>query len=108
MAFQSPIEMPTQNLAIEEADGHLACWRVGQLLVALKLDPFDRGQRDPCGLVVLEAAGVIHLDQEVRLVEIEVAGNPFDGLVVEEAHDYPGHLTPTVLTLIWQHSCADL
>src|SRR2546428_113730 len=81
---------------------------VGRQAVALKLDPFDGGQRDPGRLVVLQATGVVHLDEEVRLVEIEIAGHPFDGLVVEEAHDYPGHFIPTVLTPIWQHSCAGL
>ena len=108
VALERAVEMSPEDLAVEEADGDLAGRRVRQLLVALELDPFDGGQRDPGGLVVLQATGVVHLDEEVRLVEIEIAGHPFDGLVVEEAHDYPGHFIPTVLTLIWQHSCAGL
>src|SRR2546426_12784271 len=92
--------MSPEDLAVEEADGDLARRRVRQLLVALKLDPFDGGQRDPGRLVVLQATGVVHLDEEVRLVEIEIAGHPFNGLVVEEGHEYPGHLLPNVLTHI--------
>src|SRR5712692_1708871 len=108
VTLQRAVEMAAQNLAVEEADRHLARGRVGELLVALKLDPLDRGQRDPGGFVVLQAAGIVDLDQEVRLVEIEIASDPFHGLVVEKADDYPGHLIPTVLTLIELHSCAGL
>ena len=108
MAFQSAIEVTAEHLPVEEPDRDLAGWRVGQVLVALELDPLHRREGDPRRLVVLQAAGVIDLDQEVGLVEIEIAGDPFHGLVVEEAHDYLGHFTPTLLTLIWLHSCAGL
>src|SRR5207249_5361238 len=83
-------------------------WACGELLVALELDPFDSRERDPGGLVVLEAPCVVDLDKEVGLVEIEVAGGALDRLVVEKAHDYPGHFIPTLLTRIVLHSCAGL
>src|SRR4029077_10275934 len=50
--------------------------------------------------------GVVDLDQEVRLVEIEIPSHPFQGLIVEKANDYLCHLTPTLLTLTPPHSCA--
>ena len=73
VALERSVEMAAQNLAIEEADRHLAGRSVGQLLVALQLDPLDGGERNPGGFVVLQAAGVVNLDQEVGLVEIEIA-----------------------------------
>src|SRR2546429_4515653 len=81
--------MAPKYLPVQEANRHLAGRRVGQLLVALKLHPFHGRERDPGRLVVLQAAGVIDLDQEVRLVEIEIAGYALHGLVVEEPDDYP-------------------
>src|SRR2546430_4928629 len=100
VALQRAVQVAPEHLAVEETDRHLAGWRVGQLLVALKLDPLHRGERNPGRLVVLEAAGVVHLDQEVGFVEIEVAGHALNGLVVEEPDDYSSHFIPTVLTLI--------
>src|SRR3989475_8463023 len=100
VALQRAVQVAPEHLAVEGTDRHLAGWCVGQLLVALKLDPFHRGERNPGRLVVLEAAGVIHLDQEVGFVEIEVAGHALNGLVVEEPDDYSSHFIPTVLTLI--------
>src|SRR5436309_14404136 len=108
MSLEGAVEVASQHLAVKEADRHLAGRPVRQLLVPLELDPLHRREGDPGRLVVLQAPGVIHLDQEVRFVEIEVAGDALDGLVVKEADDYPSHFTPTVLTLIWLHSCAGL
>src|SRR5260370_68947 len=44
----------------------------------------QRGHRVPCQVGV-------GLDQEVGLVEIEIASDPFEGLIVEKADDYLGH-----------------
>src|SRR5207248_11424440 len=100
MPLQRAVEMTSQHLSVQEADRHLARGRVGELLVPLQLDPLHRRERNPGGLVVLETARVVDLDQEVGLVEVEVACDPFDGLVVEKPDDYPGHGIPTVLTLM--------
>ena len=108
VALQGSVEVASQDFAVQEPDRHLAGGRVGQLLVALELDPFDRRQGDPGRLVVLQPAGVVDLDEEVRLVKIKIASRSFDRLVVEEADDYPGHVIPTVLTIISRHSCAGL
>jgi len=92
--------MTPQHLSVEEADRDLPRRRVGELFVALELDPLHRCQRDPGRLVVLESAGVVDLDQKVRLVEIDVPRDPLDGLIVEKSDDYPSHFIPTVLTLM--------
>src|SRR4029077_6122704 len=62
-----------------------------EILIFGQLHPLDRRQGYPGRLVVLQTAGVVDLDEEVGLVEIEIAGDPFEGLVVEEADDYLGH-----------------
>src|ERR1700687_3238788 len=106
MALERAVQVTTQHLAVQESDGDLAGRRLRvELLVARQLDPFDRCQRDPGGLVVLQATGVVRLDEEVGLVKIEITRNSFKSLVVEEANDYLGHITPTV-TLMSPHSCA--
>src|SRR4029077_7734085 len=98
VSFERAVQMAAQHLAVEEPDRDLSGRGLrGKLLVARELNPLDRGQRDPRGLVVLEAAGVVDLDQEVRLVEIEIPSHPFQGLIVEKANDYLCHLTPTLL-----------
>src|SRR5712692_5787206 len=84
--------MTAEHLAVEESDRDLA--RRGlrsQVLVAGQLHPLHRRERNPGGLVVLQTAGVVDLDQEVRLVEIEVASDPLEGFVVEKPHDYLCH-----------------
>src|SRR5712691_1922381 len=78
--------------AVQEADRDLASRSLGsQVRVARQLNPFHSRERDPGRLVVLEPACVIDLDQEVGLVEIEIASDAFEGLVVEKADDYLGH-----------------
>src|SRR5229473_2624445 len=79
-------------LAVEEANRDLA--RRGlrsQVLVAGQLHPLHRRERDPGGLVVLQTAGIVDLDQEVGLVEVEVASHPLEGFVVEKPDDYLCH-----------------
>src|SRR5712691_6067290 len=78
--------------AVEEANRDLAGRGLGsQVRISRQLDPLHRRERDPSGFVVLEPAGVVDLDQEVGFVEIEIAGDPFEGLIVEKADDYLGH-----------------
>src|SRR5713226_4156813 len=92
MSLQRPVQMTAQHLAIEEPDRHLA--RRGlrsEVLVAGQLHPLHRGKGDPGRLVVLQPAGVVDLDQEVGLIEIEVPGDPLEGLIVKEPHDYLCH-----------------
>src|SRR5258708_22244992 len=84
--------MPAQHLAVEESDRDLAGRRLrSQVLVAGQLHPLHRRQRDPGGLVVLQTAGIVDLDQEVGLVEIEVPGDSLEGFIVDKPHDYLCH-----------------
>src|SRR6202035_1445108 len=97
------VQVPAKHLSVEEPDRDLSRRGLGgQVLVPRKLNPLDRGQGDPRRLVVLQTPGVVDLDQEVGLVEIQVPGDAFQGFVVEEANDYLGHCIPTVLTLTSQ------
>src|SRR5882672_3619399 len=106
MPFERAVEVAAQHLAVEEPDRDLSGRGLGgELLVARKLHPLDGGQRDPGRLVVLQATGVVDFDQEVGFVEIKIPSHPFQGFVVEKAHDYL-HVTPTLLTLMPPHSCA--
>src|SRR5437879_13547789 len=92
MPFQGAVQMAAQHLAVEEPDRHLAGRSFGgEILVSGQLHPLHRRQRYPGGLVILQAAGVVDIDQEVRLVEIEITGDPLEGLIVEKADDYLGH-----------------
>src|SRR5258708_20395339 len=84
--------MTAQHLAVEESDRDLAGRRLrSQVLVAGQLHPLHRRQRDPGGLVVLQTAGIVDLDQEVGLVEIEVPADSLEGFIVEKPHDSLSH-----------------
>src|SRR4029077_16417386 len=93
VALQRSVEVAPKHLAVQESNRDFARRSLGgQLRVARQLDPLDRGQRDPGCLVVLQPSSVVDLDQEVWLVEVEIARHPFQGLIVEKAHDYLGHV----------------
>ena len=94
MALQRAVEVAPEDLPIQESNRDLSGRGLrGEVRIARKLDPLHGCERDPGRFVVLQAAGVINLDQEVGLVEVEVTNDPFEGLVIEEPHDYLGHLT---------------
>src|SRR5438445_13694113 len=83
--------MASQHLTIEETDRHLSGRRLrGKVLIARQLDPFHGREGDPGGLVVLQPAPIVDLDQEAGRVEIKVPGDPFERFVVEKADDYLG------------------
>src|SRR5438309_8261701 len=92
MPLEGAVEMASQHLTIEETDRHLSGRRLrGKVLIARQLDPFHGREGDPGGLVVLQPARIVDLDQEVGLVEIKVPGDPLERFVVEKADDYLGH-----------------
>src|SRR5258708_24069403 len=92
VSLKRAIEVAPQDLPVQEADRDLTGRGFGgQVRIAGQLNPLHRRERDPGRLVVLEPAGVVDLDQEVRFVEIEIASDPFEGLIVEKADDYLGH-----------------
>src|SRR5689334_20240173 len=98
--------MAPQNLAVEEPDGDLAGGRLGgQIAIDRHLDPLHGGHGDPRRLVVLEPGCIVDLDQEVGLVEVEIASRPLKGLVVEEPDDHASHCSPSVISLIWPRPC---
>src|ERR1700694_5575946 len=107
MALQRPVKVTAQHLAVEEADGDLSGRSLGgKLLVARELDPLHGRERDPGGLVVLQATGIVNLHEEVRLVEVEIASHPLQRLVVEAADDYLSQEALTVVPLISPLACA--
>ena len=91
--LQRPVKVAPQDLPIQEPDRHLPGGRLGrQIRIACQFDPLHSGEGDPGRLVVVQAAGIVDLHEEVRLVEIEVARDPLESLIVEKANDYLGHL----------------
>src|SRR5438445_511928 len=92
VSLERAVEVAAQHLAVEEADRNLSGRSLrSQVRIAGQLDPFHGCKRDPGRLVVLEPAGIVDLDQEVRFVEIEIASDPFEGFIIEKADDYLGH-----------------
>src|SRR5487761_311954 len=92
--LQRAVQVAPQDLPIEEPDRHLSGRRLRrEVRIAGQLNPFHGGQRDPGGLVVVQAAGVVDLDQEIGLVEVEVARYALQSLVVKKPNDYLGHVT---------------
>src|SRR5438093_5518168 len=108
MALQRAVDVPAQHLAVPEADGDLAGRRLGHSVLGQgQLDPLHRGERDPGHLVVLDAADVIDLDDEIGLVEVEVLRPPLERLVVEETNvDLQLSSYPSILTSFRSVSCA--
>src|SRR5205814_201543 len=82
--LQGAVEVAPEHLPVQEANGDLPGRSLGsEIGIDGQLDPLDRGHGDPGGLVVLEPPAVVDLDQEVGLIEVEVAGGALQSLVVE-------------------------
>ena len=85
--LQRAVDVAAQDLAVQEADSHLSGRRLGDpALGQRQLHPLDRGQGHPRHLVVVDAADILDLDDEIGLVEIQVLRPPLEGLVVEETN----------------------
>src|SRR2546423_646074 len=104
-----PVPAPAPGakpLPVKEPDGHLAGRRLARhLAIDRHLDPLDSRHRDPGRLVVVQPGGVVDLDQEVGLVEVEIAGRALQGLVVEEPDYHVGHFSPFLITVILPPPC---
>src|SRR2546430_15419647 len=106
MALQGAVQVASKPLPVQEPDGHLPGRRLARhLAVARHLHPLARRHRDPGSLVVVQPGGVIHLDQEVGFVKVEIAGGALQRLVVEEPDYHVRHFSPFLITVILPPPC---